>query len=96
MPACEVVDVHVRLWEALAEGRLQEARAIHDRLLPLLNFEQLYGPLAYKEVLVRRGIIAYPGSREGNGRHLDQYDHAELDRTLANLASLLPSSLVER
>jgi 4-hydroxy-tetrahydrodipicolinate synthase len=89
MPACEVVDVHVALWTALEEGRADEARAIHERLLPLLNFEQLYGALAYKSVLHRRRIIAHPGTREGVARTLDAFDEAELDRLLGRLDGLL-------
>jgi len=59
MPACEVLGVHVALWRALEEGRSEDAHSIHDRLLPLLNFEQLYGALAYKEVVpARRDLVS--------------------------------------
>jgi len=93
MPACEVIDAHVTLWEALEDGRAAEAASIHDRLLPLLNFEQLYGPLAYKEVLFRRGVISSVHRRESAGRRLDRFDAAELTRILANLEPLLSDPL---
>lgn len=89
MPACEIVDVHVALWCALDEGRIEDARAIHERLLPLLNFEQLYGALAYKSVLHRRGVLETAVTREGVACALDAYDAAELDRLLGRLDGLL-------
>ena len=53
MPACEVTDVHVQLWDALEAGDDKRARAIYQRLLPLLTIEWLYGASVYKEVLRR-------------------------------------------
>src|SRR5690606_12775105 len=38
MPACEVVDAHVRIWDALDAGDEAEARRLHTMLLPLLNY----------------------------------------------------------
>ncbi|MCA1645167.1 MAG: dihydrodipicolinate synthase family protein [Chloroflexi bacterium] len=58
MPACEVADVHVLVWNALERGDDQGARRLHTQLLPLLNYEAMYSFTIYKEVLLRRGVIA--------------------------------------
>lgn len=88
MPACEVTDVHVALWNALEAGEEERARAIYNRLLPLLNIEWLYGAAVYKEVLRRRGVIASAMLR-GPGLHrLDASDQQELDAILADVSAL--------
>ena len=89
MPACEVTDIHVQLWDAYQQDRDSRAREIFNRLVPLLNFESLHSVNAYKEVLKRRGIIKFAFVRSSNTRPLDRYDHAELDILLAELSDLL-------
>ncbi len=92
MPACEVTDVHVALWNALEAGDEGAARAIYNRLLPLLNLEWLYGATVYKEVLRRRGVIASAALR-GPGLHtLDASDHQELDAILADVSGLFTTA----
>ena len=92
MPACEVTDVHVALWNALEAGEEQRARSIYNRLLPLLNFEWLYGASVYKEVLRRRGVISSARLR-GPGLHaLDTFDHRELDAILADVSELFTTA----
>jgi dihydrodipicolinate synthase/N-acetylneuraminate lyase len=88
MPACEVTDVHVALWNALEAGDEAGARAIYNRLLPLLTIEWLYGAAVYKEVLRRRGVIASATLRGPGLHHLDASDHQELDAILADLGEL--------
>lgn len=86
MPACEVTDIHVALWNALEAGDEAGARAIFNRLLPLLTIEWLYGAAVYKEVLRRRGVISHAVLR-GPGMHaLDDFDHRELDAILTDLS----------
>jgi dihydrodipicolinate synthase/N-acetylneuraminate lyase len=96
MPACEVTDVHVALWNALEAGDDALARSIYNRLLPLLNIEWLYGAAVYKEVLRRRGVIECAALR-GPGMHtLDVFDHRELDQILADVSELFTTQpLVE-
>jgi len=96
MPACEVTDVHVALWNALEAGDDALARSIFNRLLPLLNIEWLYGATVYKEVLRRRGVIESATLR-GPGMHtLDDFDHQELDQILADVSELFTTQpLVE-
>ena len=51
MPACEIADVHVALWNAVQSGDNKRARYIFQRLLPLLDLEGNYGMPLMKEVL---------------------------------------------
>ncbi|HEX6478295.1 MAG TPA: dihydrodipicolinate synthase family protein [Ktedonobacteraceae bacterium] len=87
MPACEVTDIHVQIWEALDGGDEQEARHLHSRLLPLLNYEALL-PGVYKSVLKRRGIIASDYLRSEAGNPLDALDHQELGAILDSIREL--------
>jgi dihydrodipicolinate synthase/N-acetylneuraminate lyase len=87
MPACEITDVHVALWNALEAGDEPRARSLFNRMLPLLNYEALFGSTLYKEVLYRRGIIRSPRTRGGVGP-LDDFDRRELDAILAELSPL--------
>jgi 4-hydroxy-tetrahydrodipicolinate synthase len=88
MPACEICDVHVQLWDLLEAGERRAARDLFNRMLPLLNLEFMYGVTVYKEVLRRRGIIQSAHMR-GNGHFsLDSFDMAELDAVLTDLQPL--------
>jgi len=88
MPACEVADVHVQVWDALEAGDERSARDLMDHLLPLLNYEALYGAAVYKEVLRRRGVIRTNYLRSHLGNPLDAGNGRELDAILADLAPL--------
>ncbi|MGH2533146.1 MAG: dihydrodipicolinate synthase family protein [Thermomicrobiales bacterium] len=89
MPACEVADAHVAVWNALDRGDEEEARRLHTQLLPLLNFEAMYSFTVYKEVLYRRGVIASPTTRIPGAGALDAENHRELDLILRDLEPLL-------
>lgn len=89
MPACELADAHVRVWEALERGDEAEARRLHTRLLPLIDYEALYGFPIYKEILVRRGVIASARTRVPGAAHLDAENHRELDVLLRDVDDLL-------
>jgi 4-hydroxy-tetrahydrodipicolinate synthase len=88
MPACEVTDVHVQIWEALEREDHVRARELHTWLLPLLNYEAMYSFTIYKEILVRRGIIASAKTRVPGAGHLDKENHREIDLLLNELAPL--------
>jgi 4-hydroxy-tetrahydrodipicolinate synthase len=92
MPACEVVDAHVHVWSALDRGDEAEARRLHTQLLPLLNYEAMYSFTVYKEVLLRRGIIASAKTRVPGAGRLDAENHRELDLLLRDLEPLLSRS----
>ncbi len=89
MPACEVTDVHVQVWNALDRGDEAEARRLHTELLPLLNYEAMYSFTIYKEVLYRRGVIASPRTRVPGAGTLDAHNHRELDAILDALSPLM-------
>ena len=93
MPACEVTDAHVLVWDALERGDLEEARRLHRQLLPLLSYEELYFFAVFKEILVRRGVIASARCRVPGAAVLDHENHRELDRLLADLAPMLTLGL---
>jgi 4-hydroxy-tetrahydrodipicolinate synthase len=94
MPACEITDVHVALWNALEAGDEPRARAIFNRMLPLLNLEWLYGAAVYKEVLRRRGVIARATLRGPGLATLDAFDHRELDAILTDVSGLFTTAPV--
>jgi dihydrodipicolinate synthase/N-acetylneuraminate lyase len=89
MPACEVADLHVRLWDELESGKAEAARDTYTRLLPLLLFETSYGVAVYKEVLRRRGVIRSAYHRQAGGRQLDAGARDELTAILAALAPMM-------
>jgi dihydrodipicolinate synthase/N-acetylneuraminate lyase len=88
MPACQTTDIHVNIWNALDAGNLDKARRTFNRLLPLLNMEAAFGPVVYKEVLKRRGVIANTTLRSRRDSGLDEYDHKELDEILRDVSDL--------
>ena len=87
MPSCHTVDIFARIWDRLEAGASDEARALFDRLLPLMNHERQYGVEIYKLVLVRRGSIASPAVR-APAPGLDHHDREELEQILAGIESL--------
>jgi len=89
MPACEIADVHVALWNALESGEAARAREIYRLLLPLLMFETGYGTAVYKEVLRRRGVIGSAIIRQTGGRTLDAMAMADLTDILDDLKPLM-------
>jgi len=85
MPAAEVTDVYVQIWEAYAAGRESEARQIFNRLLPLINLLLLLGLPVCKEILVRRGVFRTAGMRTPGSLTLDADDQRELSIILDDL-----------
>jgi dihydrodipicolinate synthase/N-acetylneuraminate lyase len=94
MPSNVVTEAHVLIWDALERGADAEARRLHAQLLPLLNFQSLHGVVVYKEILVRRGIIASPRVRLPGSPALDAESLRELDILLRDLEPLLTLGLV--
>jgi 4-hydroxy-tetrahydrodipicolinate synthase len=93
MPACEVADAHVTIWNALDAGDADEARRLHTMLLPLLNYEAMFSFTIYKEVLVRRGVIASAKTRVPGAGELDAENHRELDILLKEIEPLLTATI---
>ena len=93
MPACEFADVHVAIWNALERGDIATARRIHTRLLPLLSYEGMYSFALWKQVLVRRGVIASARTRLPGAPVFDADNHRELDAMLRDIDDLLTVSI---
>jgi dihydrodipicolinate synthase/N-acetylneuraminate lyase len=92
MPACEVADAHVAVWDALESGDEAKSRELFRLLLPLLNIEAMYSFVVYKEVLYRRGVIANPKTRAPGAPTLDEPSSRELDQILRDLSPLLTAA----
>jgi len=88
MPACEITDVHVKIWDLCEKGEFDAAQEILDLVQPLLNFEAIYGSYSYKEILRRRGVIPAVYSRSVGELYLDEYDHRELDRIMKSISKV--------
>jgi 4-hydroxy-tetrahydrodipicolinate synthase len=89
MPACEIADVHVALWNAVEAGDDAAARTIFRALLPLLDFEASYGMPLMKEVLKMRGVIPGAAVRQSGFRGLDDAAREEAAAILDGLADLM-------
>ncbi len=97
MPACEIVEAHVAIWNAVQAGNAASARVIFNRILPLLNMGGVFRQSVVKHVLRQRGLIESAYFRDTNPP-LDRYDLLELDTIIADLGDLMlasgPSTLV--
>ncbi|WP_448663996.1 dihydrodipicolinate synthase family protein [Sphingomonas sp. CJ20] len=94
MPACEITELHVRMLAAFAEGRVDAARDLFERSLPLLSMQAVFRWRLTKAVLQRRGLIDSAYTR-APGPALDRYDNAELDALLARLSDIMPLTPAE-
>lgn len=80
MPACELGDVLARVTELWWAGKEEEARALHRRLLPLLNLET-HPFMRY--LLKRRGVFTSLVERAPAGvQALDPEDKREITNLL--------------
>jgi 4-hydroxy-tetrahydrodipicolinate synthase len=92
MPACEIADVHVALWDAIEAQDERLSRKIFQRLLPLIDLEGSYGMAMMKEVLKMRGVISSVNFRQPGFRRLDQHALAEAALIMDDLADwMLPA-----
>lgn len=88
MPACEITELHVRMFNLFEAGEQRAARDLYNRSLPLMVFQAVFRMNMTKEVLKRRGIIKSPHVRVGS-TPLDDQDQKELSILLAELQELL-------
>jgi 4-hydroxy-tetrahydrodipicolinate synthase len=93
MPACEITELHVEMFDRFARKDEAGARDLFERTLPLLNMQAVFRWRLTKAVLERRGVIDSTFVRAA-GPELDRYDRIELDALLARLADLLPLEVV--
>ena len=84
MPACELADVLVKITELWWAGQEEEARAVHRRLLPLINLET-HPFMRY--ILKRRGVFSTLVERAPAGAlALDAGDRREIATLLETIA----------
>jgi dihydrodipicolinate synthase/N-acetylneuraminate lyase len=88
MPACESADIHVGIWNLLASGQEDEARALFARLLPLLNYEAVSAGV-YQTVLHWRGVFESDFLRSNLSNPLDASDRRELATIVRGLRDLM-------
>jgi 4-hydroxy-tetrahydrodipicolinate synthase len=88
MPAIELAEVHARLMAAHRAGDHDGVRQIFTRMLPILNVQAVFRWALTKYVLHKRGLIAHPRQR-AEGPAFDEYDRADVDAFLADIADLL-------
>lgn len=88
MPAGQVTDIHVDIWNRLENDDEVGARDLYYQVLPLINFERMHGVATYKEVMKRRGIFTTTVSR-GPGMFLDEMDLKELDAIWERIEPLM-------
>ncbi len=88
MPACELTEIHVNIYNCFRDGKHSEARRLYYRSLPLLNFQAVFRMNMTKEVLKKRGIIENTFVRVG-GTPLDDADSEELHLMLDEVKELL-------
>lgn len=86
MPACQFTDIYVQIWDMWEAGDREGARALFNKLLPLINLEGLLSVSLVKEILVRRGVIDTPYIRRPDGAIIDKYDIHEMERLLEDVA----------
>lgn len=89
MPACEIADVHVALWNAIDAKDDKRARHIFQRLLPLIDLEATYGMPLMKEVLKMRGVIPSAAVRQAGFRMLDDAAREEAATIMDDLTEFM-------
>lgn len=96
MPAIELAEVHVALFEAHRAGDDAGVRRLFTRMLPILNVQAVFRWSLTKHVLHRRGLIASTHQRSA-GPQLDALDRQDVDAFLSDLDDLLlPASEIRR
>ena len=88
MPSVEVVDIHVRIWNAFQAGDKLGARRLFNQLAPFIHLNFNLGMRFVKEVLVRRGVLQTSLMRWPGVLELDEADHRELDIALSEIEPL--------
>jgi len=74
MPACELGDVLAKIFELWWDGKVEKARDLHTRVLPLINLEN-HAFMRY--ILKSRGVFTSMAERAPS-RQLDEGDKHEI------------------
>ncbi|MBB6091307.1 4-hydroxy-tetrahydrodipicolinate synthase [Povalibacter uvarum] len=89
MPACEITELHVAMFDRFERGDEAGARDLFERTLPLLNMQAIFRWRLTKAVLQRRGLIESTFVR-APGPEFDRYDWMEFNALVARLDDLMP------
>lgn len=88
MPAIELAEVHVALWQAHEQNNAAAVNALFTQMLPVLNIQAIFRWSLTKYVLHSRGLIASTRQR-AQGPLIDALDAQDVDAFLGNLRDLL-------
>lgn len=89
MPAVELTDLHVALWDAQVAGDHDRDRELYRLSLPLLVSQAVYRMRFTKYVLAKRGIVDAPGVRTPLPE-LDEFTRRDIDIMLSDLQAAFP------
>jgi 4-hydroxy-tetrahydrodipicolinate synthase len=94
MPALELADVHVRLYEAFRADDMALTRALYDITMPLLMMQAVFRTGLTKQVLRLRGIIGSTHVR-ANFPPMDATDAEEASYWVGHLEARLAALAAE-
>lgn len=89
MPAVEIIDLHVAIFEAHAKGEHDRARELYRNSLPLLVSQFIYRMRLTKYVLNQRGVANYVQVRAPLPE-LDDCARQDIDQMLVDLKAVFP------
>ncbi|MGI9442422.1 MAG: dihydrodipicolinate synthase family protein [Rubripirellula sp.] len=89
LPAVELTDLHVAIYEAHTAGDFDRARELYRNSLPLLACQMIYRMRLTKYVLKKRGIIDRLHVRAPLPE-LDEFTRQDIDTMVEDLKALFP------
>ncbi len=89
LPAVELTDLHVAIYEAHTAGDFERARELYRYSLPLLGCQMIYRMRMTKYVLKQRGITDRLHVRAPLPE-LDEFTRQDIDTMLADLKAVFP------
>lgn len=88
MPAIELSDLHVALYQAHLDSEMERARELYRNSLPLLVSQSIYRMRLTKYVLMKRGVAEALHVRAPLPE-LDEFTQRDIDQMLVDLESSL-------
>ena len=89
LPAVELTDLHVAIYEAHTAGDFERARELYRYSLPLLGCQMIYRMRMTKYVLKQRGITDRLRVR-ASLPELDKFTRQDIDTMVEDLKALFP------
>lgn len=89
LPAVELTDLHVAIYEAHTAGDFERARELYRYSLPLLGCQMIYRMRLTKYVLKQRGITNRLRVR-ASLPELDKFTQQDIDAMVEDLKALFP------